>query len=100
MVLHHVLDFQVFDGNDIEILNKFVHQLFEEQVEQSPDAVAVVFEDQQLTYRELNERSNQLAHYLIEQGVPPQRLAAAGFEVEFMTYLFWFLPVPIAQTGS
>ncbi|OYE00492.1 condensation domain-containing protein, partial [Nostoc sp. 'Peltigera membranacea cyanobiont' 232] len=41
--------------------DKCIHQLFAEQVERSPDAVAVVFENQQLTYRQLNERANQLA---------------------------------------
>ena len=46
-----------------------VHHLFEAQVKRTPDAVAVVFEDQQLTYRELNERANQLAHYLRRHGV-------------------------------
>ncbi|MEH2062640.1 MAG: amino acid adenylation domain-containing protein [Nostoc sp.] len=46
-----------------------IHQLFEEQVERTPDAVAVVFENQQLTYRELNSRANQLAHYLQTLGV-------------------------------
>ncbi|ARV58895.1 hypothetical protein BZZ01_09850 [Nostocales cyanobacterium HT-58-2] len=46
-----------------------IHQLFEAQVELTPDAVAVVFEDQQLTYRELNDRANQLAHYLQKLGV-------------------------------
>ena len=44
--------------------DKCIHQLFEEQVERSPDAVAIVFEGEQLTYRELNARANQLAHYL------------------------------------
>jgi non-ribosomal peptide synthetase component F len=43
--------------------------LFEEQVEQIPNAVAVVFKDQQLTYRELNIKANQLAHYLQNLGV-------------------------------
>ncbi|MBL4601287.1 MAG: amino acid adenylation domain-containing protein, partial [Emcibacteraceae bacterium] len=51
-----------------------IHVLFEAQVEKSPDAVAVVYEDDELTYKELNERSNQLAHYLIEQGVKPDML--------------------------
>jgi amino acid adenylation domain-containing protein len=46
-----------------------IHQLFEKQVEQTPDAIALVFEDKQLTYRELNIRSNQLAHYLKKLGV-------------------------------
>lgn len=46
-----------------------IHQLFEEQVERTPDAVAVVFENQQLTYHQLNSRANQLAHYLRSLGV-------------------------------
>ena len=49
-----------------------LHELFEEQVERSPDAAAVIFEDQQLTYRELNARANQLAHYLRKRGVGPE----------------------------
>jgi amino acid adenylation domain-containing protein len=46
-----------------------MQQLFEAQVERTPDAVAVVFEDQSLTYRELNRRANQLAHHLRALGV-------------------------------
>ncbi|AFZ11266.1 amino acid adenylation domain protein [Crinalium epipsammum PCC 9333] len=49
-----------------------IHQLFEAQVERTPDAVAVVFEGQQLTYRQLNEKANQLAHYLQKLGVKPE----------------------------
>ena len=49
--------------------DKCIHQLFEEQVERTPDAVAVVFEHQQLTYEQLNCRANQLAHYLQSVGV-------------------------------
>jgi amino acid adenylation domain-containing protein len=52
--------------------DKCIHQLFEEQVEQTPDKVAVVFEEQHLTYRELNSRANQLAHYLKSLGVEPE----------------------------
>ena len=49
--------------------DKCIHQLFEEQVKLTPNAVAVVFEQQQLTYWELNSRANQLAHYLKTLGV-------------------------------
>ena len=45
--------------------DKCIHELFEDQVEKSPDSIAVVFEDQQVTYRELNIRANQLAHHLL-----------------------------------
>ncbi|MBE9224524.1 amino acid adenylation domain-containing protein [Phormidium sp. LEGE 05292] len=57
-----------------------IHQLFETQVERTPDAVAVVFEDQQLTYRELNVRANQLAHYLQKLGVKPEVLVGICVE--------------------
>ena len=60
--------------------DRCVHQLFEEQVERTPDAVALVFEDQELTYGELNARSNQLAHYLQSQGVGPETLVAICME--------------------
>ncbi|RMZ58232.1 amino acid adenylation domain-containing protein [Chryseobacterium nematophagum] len=43
-----------------------LHELFERQVEKTPDDIALVYEDAKLTYRELNERSNQLAHYLLQ----------------------------------
>src|SRR5262249_51816860 len=44
--------------------DKTIHQLFEAQVARTPDHVAVIYQDQQLTYRELNAKANQLAHYL------------------------------------
>ncbi len=60
--------------------DKCIHQLFEEQAERTPDAVAVVYEDQQLTYRELNARANQLAHYLKKLGVGPDVLVGICVE--------------------
>jgi amino acid adenylation domain-containing protein len=51
-----------------------IHQLFEVQVERTPDAIAVVFEKQQLTYQQLNEKANQLAHHLQTLGVGPDVL--------------------------
>ena len=54
--------------------NRSLADLFEEQVEKTPDNIALVFEDQELTYSELNMRSNQLAHYLLSKEVKPQTL--------------------------
>lgn len=51
-----------------------VHEQFEEQVRQEPRAIAVVYERESLTYAELNARANQLAHYLRENEVGPDRL--------------------------
>ncbi|HBH61238.1 MAG TPA: non-ribosomal peptide synthetase, partial [Nitrospiraceae bacterium] len=51
-----------------------IHELFEAQVERTTDAVAVIFEGRQMTYRELNCRANQLAHYLGRLGVAPESL--------------------------
>ncbi|MDI1443592.1 non-ribosomal peptide synthase/polyketide synthase [Polyangium sp. 6x1] len=51
---------------------KCIHDLFEEQAARTPDAVALLFDEQELTYRELDERSNQLAHYLRALGVGPE----------------------------
>jgi len=46
-----------------------IHHLFEAQVEQTPEAIAVVWQDQSLTYAELNQQANQLAHYLCSLGI-------------------------------
>lgn len=48
-----------------------IHQLFEEQKERTPERVALVYEDEELTYRQLNAQANQLAHYLRGLGVEP-----------------------------
>jgi len=60
--------------------NTCIHELFEVQVERTPDAVAVVFEGKQMTYRELNRQANQLAHYLRKLGVGPEVLVAICME--------------------
>jgi amino acid adenylation domain-containing protein len=57
-----------------------IHELFEAQVEQTPDAIAVEFEEQKLTYRELNARANQLARYLRQRGVGPEVLVGICLE--------------------
>ncbi len=48
-----------------------LHQVFESQVEATPDALALTHNRESLTYQALNERANQVAHYLIDQGVKP-----------------------------
>src|SRR3984885_7811526 len=59
---------------------KCIHELFEEQVEKSPDATAVVFEEATLSYGELNRRANRLGHYLRELGVKPDTRVAICVE--------------------
>lgn len=60
--------------------NLCIHQLFEAQVEQTPDAIAVIFKDRQLTYRELNTKANQLAHHLQALGVKAETLVGICVE--------------------
>ncbi|OLT58220.1 non-ribosomal peptide synthetase [Moorena bouillonii] len=60
--------------------DKCIHQLFEEQVEKNPDEVAVVFEEQSLTYSQLNTKANQLAHHLQSLGVKPEMLVGICVE--------------------
>ncbi|MBW4611874.1 MAG: amino acid adenylation domain-containing protein [Desmonostoc vinosum HA7617-LM4] len=57
-----------------------IHELFEQQVKRTPSNVAVIFENQQLTYQELNNRANQLAHYLQKLGVKPEVLVGICME--------------------
>ncbi|MDZ8184103.1 MAG: amino acid adenylation domain-containing protein [Nostoc sp. ChiSLP02] len=69
-----------WNDTQVEYPQDCIHELFEAQVEKTPDAVAVVFENEQLTYRELNAKANQLAHYLQQLGVKPEVLV--GIYVE------------------
>ncbi len=73
--------------------DKCLHQLFEEQVRRTPEAVAVEFEGQSLTYGELNARANQLARYLRTQGVGPEMLVGVYTErsLEMVVSLFGIL---------
>jgi amino acid adenylation domain-containing protein/non-ribosomal peptide synthase protein (TIGR01720 family) len=63
------------DGNETGVSypeHRCLHEMVERQVGQSPDAVAVVFEQERITYRELNDRANQLAYFLRASGVGPE----------------------------
>ncbi|HEY6186081.1 MAG TPA: amino acid adenylation domain-containing protein [Pyrinomonadaceae bacterium] len=57
-----------------------LHQLFEEQAERTPEAVALAYEGGRLTYAELNARANRLAHYLRERGVGPESVVGIMLE--------------------
>lgn len=60
--------------------DKCIHHLFEAQVALTPNHIAVVFNQQKLTYTELNARANQLAHYLQKLGVQPEQLVGVCVE--------------------
>ncbi|OUL26113.1 non-ribosomal peptide synthetase [Nostoc sp. 106C] len=73
----------LFEFNNTQVdydRSQLIHQLFEAQAERTPDNLAVVFDNQQLTYRELNERANQLAHYLQKLSVKPEVLVGICVE--------------------
>ncbi|APY95492.1 non-ribosomal peptide synthetase [Burkholderia pseudomallei] len=57
-------------------IEQCIHQLFEVQVDRKPEAIALTFDGQRLSYAELNARANRLAHYLQARGVGPDRLVA------------------------
>ena len=57
-----------------------MHELFEQQVQRTPEAIALVFGDQALSYGELNTRANRLAHALIDRGVGPEVIVALALE--------------------
>ena len=64
-----------------------IHKLFEAQVEKTPEAIALLFEDQQLTYWELNSKANQLAQYLQKLGVRPDVLVGICVERSLSTVI-------------
>ncbi len=69
----------LIEWNDTDVeypRDKCIHELFEQQVEKTPDATAIVFEDSKITYRELNRKANQLSHYLRKNGVGPDSIIA------------------------
>ncbi len=65
--------------------DRCVHQLFEEQVSRTPDAIAIESKIASITYAELNRRSNQLAHLLQKQGIRPNDLVGVWVEQSVST---------------
>ena len=72
-----------------------IHELFEEQVRRTPDAVAVVFNDRQLTYDELNKKANRLAQHLKKLDVKPEEIVGLALDrsVEMIVGLLAILKV-------
>ncbi len=73
----------LFEWNDTQVENppaSCIHELFEQQAAAKPHAVALVHKDEQLTYRELNERANKLAHHLRTLGTGPEILVGVCLE--------------------
>jgi amino acid adenylation domain-containing protein len=69
-----------WNATTLELPDACVHELFERQVKAAPDAVAVVFGEQRLTYRQLNQSANRVAHYLRKRGVGPETLVGVSLE--------------------
>jgi amino acid adenylation domain-containing protein len=61
-------------------LHRCLHEFIEDQVDRTPEAIAVVFEDERITYGELERRANRLAHYLRSAGVGPDTLVGVAME--------------------
>jgi len=78
--------------------DKCVHQVFEAQAEKTPEAIAVVCEDQQLTYRELNTRANRLAHHLQTLGVKPEVLVGICLERSLDMVIGLLSTIPLNQS--
>ena len=73
----------LIDWNDTAVSypeNICFHKLIELQIQHTPDAIAVIYEDQQLTYQELNQKANQLAHHLLAIGIQPEQLIGICLE--------------------
>ncbi|MBW4508527.1 MAG: amino acid adenylation domain-containing protein [Scytonematopsis contorta HA4267-MV1] len=76
-------DYLLLESNNRQVnypQGECIHQLFEKSVKNTPNAIAVEYQGQQLTYQELNVRANQLAHHLIHLGVRPEVLVGICVE--------------------
>lgn len=74
-------------------LDKTIHEQFELRVQETPDALAVTFEDQKITYDQLNQKANQLARYLQHLGVKTETLVALSMDrsIEMMVAILAIL---------
>ncbi len=94
-------DQQLVEWNNTQVAyprTSYLHQLVEAQVERTPDSTALVFEDQQLSYQELNRRANKLAHYLQHIGIQGNDLVGICVE-RSLEMVIGILAVLKAGTG-
>ena len=70
--------------------SKTILDIFEAQVSKQPEAIALVFEEKEITYRELEERSNQIANYLIAKGVEQETFVPLGVWSDLLRLFFAF----------
>ncbi|PCK33708.1 non-ribosomal peptide synthetase [Pseudoalteromonas piscicida] len=84
---------QIGQGQGVTVSELAVPQLFEQQVLSTPDAPALIFNTQTISYAELNQRANQLAHYLLSQGIRAEdRIGMAldrGVEMYIALFAIW-----------
>ncbi|BAY23353.1 amino acid adenylation domain protein [Calothrix sp. NIES-2100] len=80
-----LIDFNQTQANYLQ--DKCIHQLFAEQTSKTPDNIAVVFENEQLTYNELNNRANKLANYIQQLGVKPDVLIGICLEKSHLSII-------------
>ncbi len=76
-------DFAYADFVEAEVANKTVNQIFDEQVAKTPENIAVMYGEEHLTYRQLNEKANQLAKVLRKKGVKSDEIVAIMVERSF-----------------
>jgi amino acid adenylation domain-containing protein len=69
-----------WNQNRVEIPPVCMHDLFETQAARAPEATAVVWQDRRITYGELNEKANQLAHFLLKKGIKPDNIVGVYVE--------------------
>jgi non-ribosomal peptide synthetase component F len=72
-----------WNQTEVAYSQQCLHQLFEEKVRDNTEAIALIFEGKKLTYRELNNRANQVSHYLQEKGVTSEVLVGIFIERSF-----------------
>lgn len=95
-----VLDLSIMQPSELRLLIKewnytdthyrksiCLHHLFEDSARSNPDAIALSFEDQNITYAQLNRQANQLAHYLIARGIQPENLVGLSVERSLLMVL-------------